>query len=220
MTLTKLTHVLAVALSILLWASPTMAANKRIGIIVFDGVLTSDITAPIEVFGVASKKAWFDHYEVITINVSSSEYISTEEGLAIKVDDYLKNRPQVDVLLMPSSYHMDPLIKNKDLIKYIKDTAKQAEWMASNCSGAFVLAEAGILSGKKATTWAGGESDLKRDYPEVDVQFDSNFVIDGNVITSNGSVVSYQAAFALLEQMSSTRRAEEVREALQSRRLW
>ncbi len=76
--LPKLTHVLAVALSILLWASPTMAANKRIGIIVFDGVLTSDITAPIEVFGVASKKAWFDHYEVITINVSSSEYISTE----------------------------------------------------------------------------------------------------------------------------------------------
>jgi len=176
MTLTKLTHIFALAFTILLWASPTMAANKRIGIIVFDGVLTSDITAPIEVFGVASKKAWFDHYEVITINVSSSEYISTEEGLAIKVDDYLKNRPQVDVLLMPSSYHMDPLIKNKDLIKYIKDTAKQAQWMASNCSGAFVLAEAGILSGKKATTWAGGESDLKRDYPEVDVQFDSNFV--------------------------------------------
>jgi len=121
---------------------------------------------------------------------------------------------------MPSSYHMEPLLKNKDLIQYIKDTAKQAEWMASNCSGAFVLAEAGILSGKKATTWAGGESDLKNDYPEVDVQFDTNFVIDGNVITSNGSVVSYQAAFALLEKMSSESRAEEVREALQSKRLW
>jgi len=220
MTLSKLTQFFALIFTILLWASPTMAANKRIGIIVFDGVLTSDITAPIEVFGVASKKAWFDHYEVITINVSNSEYISTEEGLAIKVDDFLLNRPQVDVLLMPSSYDMAPLLKNKNLIQYIKDTAKQAQWMASNCSGAFVLAEAGILSGKKATTWAGGESDLKRDYPEVDVQFDTNFVIDGNVITSNGSVVSYQAAFALLEKMSSSSRAEEVQNALQSKRLW
>ncbi len=196
------------------------AADKRIGIIVFDGVLTSDITAPLEVFGVASKKSWFSNYDVITINIDKQAFITTEEGLTIGVDDYLVNRPEVDVLLIPSSYDMAPIIKNKALLSYINDTSKTAQWMASNCSGAFVLAEAGILDGKKATTWAGGESELKRAYPKVDVQFDQNYVIDGNVLTSNGSVVSYEAALALLEKMTSKGRTLEVKEALQAQRLW
>jgi transcriptional regulator GlxA family with amidase domain len=207
-------------LTLSLGSIPALAADKRIGIIVFDGVLTSDVTAPLEVFGVASKKSWFENYEVITINVSNSDHIVTEEGLSLRVDDHLKNRPEVDVLLMPSSYDMQPLLENQALLQYLRDTAKQADWMASNCSGAFVLAEAGLLAGKKATTWAGGEADFQSDYPQVDVQFDTNYVIDGKVITSNGSLVSYQAAFALLEQMASSRKANEVREALQTQRLW
>jgi len=203
-----------------LGSTQALAADKRIGIIVFDGVLTSDVTAPLEVFGVASKKSWFESYEVITINVSNSDHIVTEEGLNLLVDDHLKNRPAVDVLLMPSSYDMQPLLENQALLQYLRDTAKQADWMASNCSGAFVLAEAGLLTGKKATTWAGGEAGFQSDYPQVDVQFDTNYVIDGKVITSNGSLVSYQAAFALLEQMASSSKADEVREALQTQRLW
>ena len=220
MVLSKYSAVITLLISLLMNSLPASADDKRIGIIVFDGVLTSDITAPLEVFGIASKKTWFSNYDVITINVQKSEYITTEEGLSIKVDAYLDNRPEVDVLLMPSSYDMDPLLENKALIQYIADTAKKAQWMASNCSGAFVLAEAGILSGKKATTWAGGESDLKDSYPNVDVQFDQNYVIDGNIITSNGSVVSYEAAIALLEQMTSTSKAKEVSEALQTQRLF
>jgi transcriptional regulator GlxA family with amidase domain len=203
-----------------LGATPAMADDKRIGIIVFDGVLSSDVTAPIEVFGIASKKSWFSDYETLVINVNESDLITTEEGLTLKVDAHVKDRPDVDVLLMPSSYDMDALLENQQLIDYIQQTAKTADWMASNCSGAFVLAEAGVLDGKKATTWAGGESDLEHAYPKVDVQFDTNYVIDGNVITSNGSVVSYQAALALLEQMSSKGRAKEVEEALQMQRVW
>lgn len=201
-------------------STPAMADDKRIGIIVFDGVLSSDVTAPIEVFGIASKKSWFSDYETLVINVGESELITTEEGITLKVDAHVKDQPKVDVLLMPSSYDMDALIENQTLIQYIQKTSETAEWMASNCSGAFVLAEAGVLDGKKATTWAGGESDLESAYPKVDVQFDTNYVIDGNVITSNGSVVSYQAALALLEQMSSESKAEEVEEALQMQRVW
>jgi len=196
------------------------AADKRIGILVFDGVLSSDVTAPIEVFGIASKQSWFSDYETLIINVGNKSSVTTEEGIRLLVDAKLKDQPEVDVLLMPSSYDMDPLIENQALISYIQSTAKHAEWMASNCSGAFVLAEAGVLEGKKATTWAGGESDLAKAYPNINVQYDTNYVIDGNVITSNGSVVSYEAALALLEEMSSKSRAEEVKTALQMQRVW
>ena len=212
--------VLYMSILALLLALPVQAASKRIGIVVFDGVLGSDITAPIEVFGVASKKSWFSDYETITINVSSSDIITTEEGLSIKVDAHINDAPQVDVLLVPSSYDMSPIIENKALISYVRNTAKHADWMASNCSGALVLAEAGVLDGRSATTWAGGEKDMAKAYPNVNVKYDSNYVIDGNVITSNGSVVSYQAALALLERLSSKGKADEVRDALQMARVW
>ncbi len=62
---------------------------------------------------------------------------------------------------------------------------------------------AGLLDGKHATTWSGGEESLQKQYPNVKVQFDKNVVIDGQIVTSNGSLVSYQAALSLLSLMSS-----------------
>lgn len=194
-------------------------ADKKIGIIVFDGVLTSDITAPAEVFGIASKKSWFSSYEVILINVGSEGFISTEEGLGIKVDAYLSDLPEVDVLLVPSAYDMAPLLSNKQLLQYISAVRNAGKWLASNCSGAFVLAESGVLDGKSATTWYGGESDFQRAYPKVKVQHNTNYVIDDKIISSNGSLVSYQAALVLLEQLAGPSKAQEVKDTLQMTRL-
>ncbi|WP_337222667.1 DJ-1/PfpI family protein [Vibrio alginolyticus] len=193
------------------------AADKRIGILVYDGVLTSDVTAPLEVFGVASRLTWFSDYDVLTISVSDQKTITTEEGLKIGVDAWIGDLPELDVLVLTSSYDMDALIENKDLIHFIRTTSKAADWMASNCSGAYLylLAEAGLLNGKKATTWAGGENGFQRDYPAVKVQVDQNFVIDDGVITSNGSLVSYQAALKLLHLMTSESKAQEVADAIQ-----
>jgi transcriptional regulator GlxA family with amidase domain len=195
------------------------ADSKTIGVVVFDGVLTSDVTAPLEVFGVASKLSWFADYEVVTIGVNSAQQITTEEGLKIGVDAWIGDAPQLDVLLLPSSYSMEPLLKNKALIQFIQSHAKQVDWLASNCSGSFLLGEAGVLDGKKATTWAGGEADLQKAYSAIDVQFDTNVVVDGNVITSNGSVVSYQAALTLLKMMTSEGKANEVADTIQYARL-
>ena len=196
-------------------SQPAMAEDKKIGILVFDGVLTSDITAPLEVFGVASRKTWFSDYTPVVISVEDKSSITTEEGLQLTTDSWIGANPEVDVLIVPSSYDMDPLIENTHLISYITRTAKSAEWVASNCSGAFLLGEAGVLNGKKATTWAGGESGLQDAYPAVDVQFDSNVVVDGRVITSNGSLVSYQAALLLLSKLTSKSKANEVAETIQ-----
>lgn len=196
-------------------SQPAMAEDKKIGILVFDGVLTSDITAPLEVFGVASRKTWFSDYTPVVISVEDKSSITTEEGLKLVTDSWIGANPDIDVLIVPSSYDMDPLIDNPHLINYISRTAKSAEWVASNCSGAFLLGEAGILDGKKATTWAGGESDFQGAYPAIDVQFDSNVVVDGRVITSNGSLVSYQAALLLLSKMTSEAKANEVADTIQ-----
>jgi transcriptional regulator GlxA family with amidase domain len=114
---------------------------------------------------------------------------------------------------------MQPLNNNVALIDFIRTSAKNVEWLASNCSGSSLLAEAGALNGRKATTWAGGEKAFQQRYPKVDVQFDTNVVVDGHLLTSNGSVVSYQAALTLLRLMTSSAKANEVAEALQFSRL-
>lgn len=197
----------------------THAADKTIGIIVFDGVLTSDITGPAEVFGVASKQSWFKDYDVKMISINDQTTITTEEGLTIKSDTNIDTVKNLSALIVPSSYSMEPLLKNKKLIQFIKTQGKKVEWMASNCSGSYLLAEAGLLDGKKATTWAGGEKDFQKEYPTVSVQENKNYVIDGNIITGNGSVVSYTAAIKLLSLISNQKLAQEVFDTLQLGRI-
>src|SRR3546814_11589942 len=94
---------------------------------------------------------------------------------------------------------MDAVLSNRALIDFIRDQSKTVDWMASNCSGALVLAEAGVLDGKRATTWAGGEASFQTKYPDVLVQHDVNVVIDEGVLTSTGSIVSSEAAITFLE---------------------
>lgn len=202
-----------------LFTTSVHAASAKIGVIVFDGVLTSDVTAPIEVFGAASKKAWFSDYEVVVVSATKNKTIKTEEGLTITADKTIYDPLTLDVVIVASAYNMSPVLNNETLIKFVEDQHGQASWMASNCSGAMILAEAGVLDGKNATTWAGGEEDFADDYPKVKVQFDKNFVIDDGVLTSNGGPVSYQAAFALLEQLSSDEFSKEIAELIQFNRL-
>ncbi|MCH9039439.1 MAG: DJ-1/PfpI family protein [Chloroflexi bacterium] len=195
--------------------NPADAASSKIGILVFDGFLTSDVTAPIEVFGAATRKAQFSSYEVVVISASKNKEVLSEEGLRIVADKTIYDDLNLDVLIVPSAYEMDVFLKNKDLIAYIKRQSQTASWMASNCSGAFLLGEAGVLDGKKATTWAGGEAGLLKSYPKIKVQFDQNVVVDTKVITSNGGPVSYQAAFVLLAELSSEKFAKEISESIQ-----
>lgn len=195
------------------------AANKKIGVLVYDEVLTSDAVAPAEVFGVASRKAWFSGYEVLLINVERGKTVTTEEGLTLQVDANIYDDLDLDVLIVNSAYDMDWLFENEDLTRFMKDQAKKVEWLASNCSGAFLYAHAGLLDGFRATTWAGGEPALQRQFPKIDVIVDQNVVVDRNRITSNGGVPSYQAALVLLWLMSGESNAKEVFETIQFNRI-
>ncbi len=200
------------------FSSTVFSDTKKIGILLYDGVLSSDVTAPLEVFGTATKQEWFSDYDVITIGINDNNFVTTEEGIKLITDRSIndpKLLSQLDVLLVPSRYDMEPLINDDNLITFIEKAAKQVRWITSNCSGAFLLAEAKVLDGKNATTWFGGEADLEKSYPKVKVQYDENVVVDGNVITSNGSVVSYQAALTLLTLMSDRNHAIEVADAIQ-----
>src|SRR5262245_41078167 len=109
--------------------------SSLIGILVFDGFLTSDVTAPIEVFGAASKKPAFSSHKVIVISATKEKTVVSEEGLKIVADNTIYDDLKLDVLVVPSSYKMDGVRKNKDLVNFIKNQSQTASWMASNCAG-------------------------------------------------------------------------------------
>ena len=214
---------LAVLVAVMVFAGglamPARAATSTIGILVYDGFLTSDVTAPVEVFGAASKKAWFSSYKVVTVSTTKQRVVHSEEGLTILADKTIYDPLSLDVLIVPSAYKMDGVLKNTDVINFIKQQGRSASWMASNCSGARLLSEAGILDGKHATTWAGGEKALAEAYPKVKVEVNKNVVVDDKVITSNGGSVSYQAALELLARLSSEKYAQEISRTIQFDRL-
>lgn len=193
--------------------------SKTIGIIAFDGVLTAEVIGPAEVFGVAAATDWFAGAKVLLIGVEPQPIIRTEEGIRIQVDATIADDVQLDVLLVPGGNEVSHLIENPQLNAFIRKHEAAAEWVGSMCAGAFVLGGAGVLDGKQATTWFGGETHLQSQFPAIQVVHDRPVVLDQRRITANGGLVSYRAALVLLAQLTSLTHAHEVYRSLGLARL-
>jgi transcriptional regulator GlxA family with amidase domain len=196
-----------------------MTQAHTIGIIVFDGVLTSEVIGPAEVFAIASKQAWFKGTKVLLVGVEKQATIRTEEGLQLSVDATIDDELLLDVLLVPGGNDMSHLLQHEGLNKFIQKQEQNTQWLGSVCAGAFLLGQAGVLDGKQATTWFGGETSLQTEFPAIQVIHDTPVVLDKRRMTANGGLVSYRAALVLLGQMTSAKHAKEIYENLGMDRL-
>ncbi len=191
---------------------------QRIGVMLFDGVLTSDVVAPLEVFGVAIENEIIEGYEIITI-APEAGLVTTHEGLTLQADFGIEDAPDLDVIIVGSRYDMDPVLDDQDFMAFVTKQAAQADWIASNCSGAYVLAATGLLNGVNVTTYPGGEVWLKLNHPRVRIDIDATVVVDENVVTSNGSLVSYAAAIELLKNIAGPEQSQEAADTIYFTRL-
>ncbi|MEQ9363507.1 MAG: DJ-1/PfpI family protein, partial [Leptospirales bacterium] len=153
--------------------------NKKIGVLIFDDALTSDMTGPLEVFGHASHQPDFE-YQVLAISVAADRNATTYEGLQLKADYSIADAPDLDVLIVPGSYSMDPLFANADLLNFLKTQGARVEYLASNCAGAFLLGHAGLLDGGRATPYKGGDGGHKKKKQPGDAQIGPSIDKDGN----------------------------------------
>jgi transcriptional regulator GlxA family with amidase domain len=196
-----------------------MSKNFTIGIIVFDGVLTSEAIGPAEVFAMAGRREWFQGAQVLLIGLEQKPTITTEEGIQLTVNATITDDLTLDVLIVPGGYEIDHLLENEQLNAFIHQQEERVQWLGSVCAGAFVLGQAGVLNGKQATTWFGGEASLQTQFPAIQVVHDKPVVVDNRRITANGGLVSYQAALILLGKLSSSQKAKEVYQSLSMERL-
>ncbi|MBA8931853.1 transcriptional regulator GlxA family with amidase domain [Kutzneria viridogrisea] len=159
----------------------------------FDGVRLLDLAAPLEVFGTAGR---------YTVRVCTSDGLGVRSstGLRVHADLAASQVDRVDTLVVPGPADWAGFLGRADQIGLVAGLAARAGRVASVCTGAFVLAEAGLLDGRRATThWEHAEA-LARRYPAVEVAADEIFVRAGPVLTSAGVSAGIDLCLAMVEQ--------------------
>ncbi len=182
---------------------PFRANLPTIGLLMYNGVLQSEVVATSDVFAKPTEEGK-RLFNVVTI-AQTEKPIITEEGLKIVPDYTFENCPKLEVLFVPSAYDMYAQVHNDKIVEFIKDKNKETKYTVSNCAGAQLIGESGVADGHKIVTWIGGGEQLQKDYPNLKVQDDSliTYVEDGKFSSSNGNLASYISALELLEKMTS-----------------
>lgn len=190
-----------------------------IGLLMYNGVLTTEVTATADVF-TKHTEAGKQLFNVITI-AETSDPIVSEEGLKIVPDYTFENCPKLDVLFVPSAYDMYTQVHNLKIVNFIKEQNKNTKYTVSNCAGAHLIGESGIADGKKIVTWIGGGEELQKNYPNLKVQNDSlvRYVEDGKFLSSNGNLISYISALNLLKKMAGQEQVDFVESYLYMKEL-
>ncbi len=179
---------------------------RTIGIVAFPGVEVLDITGPLEVFAFAnfclqeqglSKKPVY-LFEVIA---EKSGPVTTMSGLQIVAQkQYSEISKRIDTLVIPGGADLESLLNDTVLIDWIRHMAPRVRRLASICSGAFFLAESGLLDNRHATTHWQYCARLARDYPAVTVEPNKIFVRDDFISTSGGITSGIDLALAMVEE--------------------
>lgn len=161
---------------------------RRIGIYLFDEVEVLDFAGPFEVFSVASRLAVRNNalasFEVVTIGTTGSA-VTTRGGLSVQPSVSLADADSLDVLIVPGGV-MDREVESATLLAWVRRCAETCEVVASICTGAFVLAAAGLLDDRNVTTHWEDVLDLRAFAPRAKVLEDVRWVDEGSTVTAAG----------------------------------
>jgi transcriptional regulator GlxA family with amidase domain len=179
----------------------TLPANKpRVAIIASPS--GTQVTSLMAAYGVLSASGEFGVYTV----APERTFLPVTGGLAILPDFSFGNAPAPDLIVVPAV--LDP--SNKRIIDWLKENAPKAKMILSLCEGARVLANAGLLKGKQATSHFLAISDLKRVEPDANWKQGPRFVSDGNITTSAGVMASYEAVLFAIEKFAGKKVSDSV----------
>jgi transcriptional regulator GlxA family with amidase domain len=179
-----------------------MRGTRHILIVAVPPVRTLDVYGPLEVFGDANRsRSDGPIYEISIVSASPDRDVLTHLGTTLRTDrTYVEHRGPVDTLLVAGFDGVSKVRYEPRFLNWLKDRCSSSRRFGSVCTGALVLAEAGLLDGRRATTHWNWCEELARDYPRVTVDPTPIFVRDGNCYTSAGVTAGIDLALALVEE--------------------
>ncbi|MFE0384348.1 GlxA family transcriptional regulator [Streptomyces bungoensis] len=174
--------------------------ERRVVVVVYRGAMALDITGPIEVFDTANRLLAPSGapYRIDLVS-ADAPLVRTSSGVTVEASPLEAAEGAIDTLLVPGGWSLPDALRDRALVSWIDRAAARSRRVASVCGGSFLLAEAGLLDGRRATThWAYSEAMAGR-YPKVTVDAEPIFVWDGPFVTSAGVSTGIDMALALVE---------------------
>ena len=190
--------------------------QRNVAILIFDDVEVLDFCGPFEVFSVTGKRDGSDPFNVYT--VAEKTPITARNALSVNPHYTLDSCPQPDILVVPggggrradgTGYGTRKEMHNQSLLNWINALYPQTEHVLSVCTGALILAKAGLVGSLAATTHHGAFADLRQVAPEADVREDQRVVDSGKIIFSGGISAGIDASFYLVAKLLGRAIAQE-----------
>lgn len=192
----------------------TAGPTRTIGIVVFPDAEELDVVGPQEVLASWTRLWPQDGYKLVLIAPDES-VVRCARGLRIVPDHSFTNAPALDILVHAGGPGTRRLLTDAAHLEWVRARAATAKVLASVCTGSLVLAAAGLLRGRIATTHWRSISVLAEIDPSIDIRPHQLVVDDGDVITGAGVTTGIDLALHLVRRLASTARSEELRHGLQ-----
>jgi transcriptional regulator GlxA family with amidase domain len=186
----------------------------NIAVALFDGAEELDWAGPWEVLAAWAEQWPDDGVEVFTL-AREDRPVTCAKGLRVLPDETWETAPPLDVLVYPGGRGTRRELQDEAVLEWIRGHAAGDTVVASVCTGSLVLAAAGLLDGKPATTHWGSLEVLPTLGNEIEVRPDDRFVDNGNILTAAGVSAGIDMALHLVARLHSTERAREVRRYIQ-----
>lgn len=188
--------------------------TSAIGLLLFPGVEELDAVGPWEVLSVWTQYFPDDGYAVFTFAENGGP-VECAKGMRIEAQYSYDTAPRRDVLIIPGGMGTRPMLKDEATLGWVRAQRASTPLIASVCTGALVLAAAGLLADRPATThWASLEH-LRELDPTITVSGDERFVDDGDIVTSSGVSAGIDMALHLVRRLAGSERARQVRHTIQ-----
>ncbi|WP_088889850.1 DJ-1/PfpI family protein [Leptolyngbya ohadii] len=190
--------------------------QRNVAILIFDDVEVLDFCGPFEVFSVTGRRDGSNPFNVYT--VAENKQVSARNNLSINPSYTLDTCPQPNILVVPGGggRHADGTpygtrreMLNENLLQWINQLYPKTEHVLSVCTGALILAKAGLTENLAATTHHGAIDELRRVAPNTEVREGDRIVDNGRLIFSGGISAGIDAAFYLVAKLLGEEVASE-----------
>ncbi|EKO3904242.1 DJ-1/PfpI family protein [Vibrio fluvialis] len=177
----------------------------NIAIYIYDDAEVLDFSGPFEVLSTAKRLAGND-WNIFFV-AQDDTLVKARGGYLVNPHYCFQNHPPIDVLIVVGGVHTAELEKT-EVLDWIRGAAREAKEVASVCTGAFLLAQAGVLTDQPVTTHWEDIADLRAMFPELDVQEKVRWVRSGNITTSAGISAGIDMSLYLVSVLDSMSLAE------------
>ena len=186
----------------------------RVGFVLFDGFELLDVFGPAEIFGLLTRSG---RTRLTLLGADGAGPVTSAQGVRVLADRTCAGAPEADVLIVPGGQGTRREVENGRLLAWLREADREVEVTASVCTGSALLARAGLLDGRRATSNKAAFDWVREQGPHVTWVRQARWVEDGKFWTSSGVSAGIDMALALMARLLGRETADRVAQSAEYR---